>query len=54
MLSHDPAYTVTLLHYVQGKLAEAKQSYGDQMFSEAMETMDSAVAKQLQSLITSV
>ena len=51
-MSQDCAYNVNLLHYLKEKLQQTKTSYGEQLFNEAMSTLDSAVAKQLMTLIS--
>lgn len=50
-LQQDPIYTVILVDFIRDKLQETKQNYGDELFNQAMETLDMTVASQLKSLV---
>jgi len=45
-------YNFHLLPYLKEKLQQTKSAYGEQLFNEAMSTLDSVVAKQLMTLIS--
>nr|XP_012554114.2 importin-11 [Hydra vulgaris] len=52
ILSKDPAHTIVFHDFCRNVLNECKTSYGELLFNEAIEAMDSAVAKQLMTLIS--
>ena len=52
VMENDCIYKIVLLHFLKEKLQETKLSYGEQLFCQAMETMDPTVAKQLMTLIS--
>lgn len=51
-MENDCIYKIVFLQLMKEKLHETKLAYGEQLFAQAMETMDSAVAKQLMTLVS--
>jgi len=52
VMENDCIYKIVLLQLMKEKLHETKLAYGEQLFGQAMETMDSTVAKQLMTLVS--